>query len=224
MISITSKRGFWLALICASTSLILACNAVGSLTGNASPTPTVDLPEATPTSTSPPPSQGMEVTEPPTEPDACPDGPAVFGLQANHHFWTDTGMGDWVWDASGYLQVRLDEDGQVSDNTAQIIPGSQSGAFSDGENSCTFEAPAEVHINVHGSCVGSVLSLEIWEDWQMGTYDWTCDEDTFQFDLPDTMLPPSVHPVEYILGSQETYTFEIPFGGGSGTKVYTLVP
>ena len=38
------------------------------------------------------------------------------------------------------------------------------------------------------------------KDWQMGTYKWVCDDDSFQFTLPDMMLPPSVLPVMLELG------------------------
>jgi hypothetical protein len=168
----------------------------------------------------------VEETQPPEppEPQACPDGAATFGLQADHHFWTPTGMGDWVWEASGYLQVVLDADGQVADNSAQIIPGSQSGEFTTESTHCVFTAPAEVTVNVHGSCVDGVLDLQIWEGWQMGTYDWVCDEDAIQFDLPEDMMPPAIHPVQFRLGSPAAYTFEVPFGGGEGVKTYTLLP
>ena len=93
-----------------------------------------------------------------------------------------------------------------------------------GQNHYAFEAPAEVIITVDGSCAEGVLSLEIGEDWKMGTYQWACDDDSFQFELPMLGMPSSVHQVEYTLGNDPFYTFEIPFWGGSGTKVYTLVP
>ena len=133
-------------------------------------------------------------------------------------------MGKWVWQAQGSLQVLLDENGVVANTTAQIIPGSQSGQFSSGRNACSFEAPAEVIINVDGACAAGVLSLEIWEDWQMGTYQWTCDDDSFQYELANMMMPPSIHQVQYTLGMKQSNAFEIPFGGGGGTKVYTLIP
>jgi len=42
--------------------------------------------------------QGDEAPEPlePPQGGAYPDGAATYGLQANHHFWTPTGFGDWV--------------------------------------------------------------------------------------------------------------------------------
>jgi hypothetical protein len=221
-----NRTGKRLVVISFSILLILACNAVGGVRGTEEITPSADLPETASTETPVPFPQGVEETEPVTspEPDVCPEGPASYGLQANHHFWTSTGMGDWVWQAAGHLQVILDERGRVTNTAAQTIPGSQSGEFSSGKNHCSFEAPAEVNITVDGSCVQGRLSLEIWEDWQMGTYQWVCDDDSFQFDLPSLMMPPSVHKVYYDLGRAGTYAFEIPFAGGSGTKVYTLVP
>ena len=168
--------------------------------------------------------QGGEEPEPlePPQAGACPGGPATYGLIASHHFWTPTGFGDWVWQALGYVSVLMDENGQVVDNTPQIIPGSQSGEFTTESTHCVFEAPAEVFVNVYGSCSEGVLNLEISEDWQMGTYDWVCDEDAIQFELPDMMMPPAQHPVEFLLGDAQSYRFEIPFGGGQGFKVYTL--
>ena len=56
----------------------------------------------------------------------------------------------------------------------------------------------------------------------MGTYDWVCDDDAMQFELPDMMMPPAQHKVEFLLGDAQTYRFEIPFGGEQGFKVYTL--
>jgi hypothetical protein len=215
-----------LALISFCMLLILACNAVEGVGEMGRTTPSAGPPETVPTETSAPLPQGVEETKPVTspQPGACPEGPASYGLQANHHFWTSTGMGDWVWQATGSLQVVLDEGGRVTNTAAQTISGSQSGEFSSGRNHCSFEAPAKVLITIDGSCTQGKLSLEIWEDWQMGTYQWACDEDSFQFDLPSPMMPPSVHKVDYFLGNADTYTFEIPFGGGSGTRAYTLVP
>ena len=133
-------------------------------------------------------------------------------------------MGDWVWQATGTLQVVLDGEGEVTNTTPQLIPGSQFGAFTADDNTCSFEAPAEVNISITGSCSESILSLNIWEDWAMGTYDWVCDDDTFSFDLPPMQMPPAQHNIDFILGVDGTYTFEIPFGGGQGTKTYTLQP
>ena len=229
-----NRAGRWL-VVGTSLLLVMACSlgGVGEQTSaTPSPTPTVtppgaQLPElatATPTPVVVP--QMGNPTAPPDEPPqaACPQGPAEFGLQANHHFWTPTGMGDWVWKASGYLQVILDASGKVAETGPQTIPGSQSGSFSRGKVSCTFEAPAEVIITLDGGCAEGVVSLEIWEDWQMGKYDWVCNDDSFQFSLPDNMMPPSVHKVSYSLGNPASYIFEIPFEGGSGTKIYSLVP
>jgi hypothetical protein len=44
---------------------------------------------------------------------------------------------------------------------------------------------------------------------------WVCNDDSFKFDLPANMMPPGVHKVSYPLGDPASYTFEIPFGGGS---------
>ena len=228
-----SRVGWWL-VVGASLLLVLACSLSG--VGGQSGTSPGATPSATPPGARPPESatatptptilpQMGNPTPPPDEPPqaACPEGPAEFGLQANHHFWTSTGFGDWVWKASGYLQVKLDASGKVLETGPQVIAGSQSGQFSSQRSSCSFEAPAEVIINLDGGCAEGVISLEIWEDWQMGAYKWACDDDAFQFSLPDNMLPPSVHKVSYPLGDPGSYTFEIPFGGGSGTKTYTLV-
>jgi hypothetical protein len=225
MYTTLSKNSKQLALITSSMLLLLACGLFGGRGESASETPPTVQPELTPTATPTSLPPVIVETEPPIPPeaDACPDRPVTYGLQANHHFLTPTEMGDWVWQAAGLLQVDLDAQGKVSSTGTQIIPGSQSGQFSSGENSCSFEAPAEVVITLIGACVDSVLSLEIWEDWQMGTYDWVCDDDSFQFDLPPQMMPPSVHKMEYSLGSGGSYSFEIPFGGGSGTKTYTLI-
>jgi hypothetical protein len=216
-----------LILIVVGVLLIMACNAVGGSVESINPTPTTVPPEATATAAPTVIPQGIVETEPPEPPEpggVCPDGPATYGLQASHNFWTPTGMGDWTWQASGFLQVALDAQGRVTNTGPQTITGSQSGAFSDGENSCSFEAPAEVIITIDGGCAQGVINLEIWEDWQMGTYKWACDEDSFQFDLPSQMMPPSIHKVEYQLGNPASYSFEIPFGGGNGSKTYTLVP
>ncbi len=212
----------WILLI-GSVILIFSCSLFeGSEDGGRSPG---DLPDPSPTPTPTPIISGDPGPdeEPPPLGDACPEGAANFGLQANHNFWTPTGMGDWVWQAAGLLSVALDDQGAVSNTGPQIIPGSQSGAFSQGSTSCSFEAPAEVFITISGVCSESVLRLEICEDWQMGTYDWVCDDDAFSFDLPDMGMPPAQHQVEYDLRTPETYTFEIPFGGGDGTKTYSLI-
>jgi len=224
---IVNRTDKQLILIVVGVLLILACNAVGGAVESVQATPTTVPPESTATPTPTIIPQGIVETEPPHPPEpqgACPDGATTYGLQANHNFWTPTGMGDWTWQASGYLQVGLDAQGRVTNTGPQSIAGSQSGAFTDGENSCSFEAPAEVIITIDGGCEQGSISLEIWEDWQMGTYQWVCDEDSFQFDLPSMMMPPSVHKVEYLLADPGSYSFEVPFGGGSGSKIYTLVP
>lgn len=227
MYFIRNRTGRQFAIIAIGVLLILACNAVGGTVETVKATPTTVTHEATVTATVTVIPQGIVETEPPQPPEpegVCPDVATTYGLQANHNFWTPTGMGDWTWQASGVLQVSLDDQGRVTNTGTQTISGSQSGSFSSGKNSCTFEAPAEVIITIDGSCSQGVISLEIWEDWQMGTYDWVCDDDSFQFELPSQMMPPSIHQVEYQLGSPNSYRFEIPFGGGSGTKVFTLIP
>ena len=227
MYFIRNRTGRQLAFISIGVLLILACNAVGGTVVEPQDTPSPATPVLIASETPTALPQGTVATDLPPSPQpaaACPDGPTTYGLQASHHFWTPTGMGDWTWQASGYLQVVLDEQSQVANTGTQTIPGSQSGAFSSGKNSCSFEAPAEVIITLDGSCSQGVISLEIWEDWQMGTYQWVCDDDSFQFELPSQMMPPSIHKVEYPLGSPDSYRFEIPFGGGSGTKVFTLIP
>ena len=213
-----------------SLLLVMACSlgGVGEQIGaGPEPTSTAATPVMATATTTPTAIVPVDMpTVPPDEPPraACPDGPAEYGLQANHHFWTPSGLGDWVWEAAGYLQVKLDASGKVVETGPQIISGSQSGAFSSGKSSCSFEAPAKVIITIGGECSEGVVSLEIWEDWQMGTYEWVCDDDAFKFSLPDNMMPPSIHKVSYPLDNPASYTFEIPFGGGSGTKTYTLVP
>ncbi len=204
--------------------LVLSCSLFEG--GDGEPGPGENQPDQIPTATPTPVLQGEAEPEPdpPPIPDACPDGPASFGLRADHNFWTPTGMGDWVWQASGLLSVHLDDNGQVTNTSSQIIPGSQSGAFSEGTTSCSFEAPAEVIITLAGSCEESVLTLEIWEDWQMGTYDWVCDDNSFSFELPNMGMPPAQHKAAFNFGTGGTYSFEIPFGGGNGTKTFTLLP
>lgn len=215
-----------LCLIAVAMLLVLACSLVAGTPAPATDTPPAGQMQATPTRTAFPPSSGDTATDVPPTPqvDACPQGPATFSLMANHHFWTSTGMGDWVWQANGSVLVSLDGAGVVTNTGPQSFPGTQSGTFSSESNTCSFEAPAEVILTLEGSCSQSVLSLEIWEDWQMGTYDWNCDDDSFQFDLPAQMMPPSIHKVSYDLSSGGPYAAEVPFGGGSGNKVYTLVP
>lgn len=134
-------------------------------------TPVQLLPEVGDDPTETPILQDVKVPDPLEHPQAgdCPDGDATYGLIANHHFWTPTGFGDWVWQAFGHVTVSLNEDGQIMENTAQIIPGSQSREFITEGTHCVFEAPAEVFVKVYGSCVKGVQSLEISEDWQMGT-------------------------------------------------------
>ena len=168
---------------------------------------------------------GEATVAPPTDPPdelACPDGPASYMLVADYYFWTDTGMGDWVWQAAGTVQVVLGETGEVINNAAQTMgSGSQSGQFSADGNTCSFEAPAEVVSTVAGHCRDGVLELQIMDEWVSGTFQWTCDDDSFQFDLPTSMLPAS-HSVTLPL--EPNAQAEASFAGfGGGAKTWTLV-
>jgi hypothetical protein len=176
---------------------------------------------ATPTPT-PAAAGAPEQTEPP-ETDLCPTDTTTFELAASHVFWTETGMGKWNWEAFGSIPVIVTASGAVGEGSQGIAMGQQFGTFSSGRNTCTFTAPAEVQISASGVCQDSVLTLEITENWQMGTYDWTCDDDIFQAQVPP--MGAAVHPgVTFSLQDVGSYTFEIPWGGGGGTKTYTLYP
>jgi hypothetical protein len=153
--------------------------------------------------------------------DACPTETTTFELAAGHDFWTDTGLGDWHWEAFGSIPVIVQADGTVAEGSSGIFPGRQFGSFSSGQNSCSFEAPAEVHLSVSGACRNGVLTLEASENWQMGTYQWTCDDDSFQAQVPP--LPPAVHPdLAFPLQAEGAYSVDLPWAGGNGSKTYTL--
>jgi hypothetical protein len=143
---------------------------------------------------------------------------------AVHDFWTNTGFGEWHWEASGGVLIFVDGPDLVGDEAGSVFPGIQYGEFSSGDDHCTFEAPAEVNAAVTGSCDNGVLTLEVTEDWQMGTYVWQCDGDApVQFDLPP--MGSSSHPnLKFTLIEGGSETVEIPWGGGSGTKSWTLMP
>ena len=101
--------------------------------------------------------------------------------------------------------------------------GSQYGTFSSGSNICQFEAPAEIIVSVSGICLEGVLLVESTERWDMGTYDWICDEDIFHYDVPS--IGSVLHPnLEFKLSDQSSYTVEIPWGGGSGSETWILSP
>lgn len=152
----------------------------------------------------------------------CPSEDTTFELYANHHFWTDTGMGDWTWEAAGTVVIVVDASGKVAGHPESAYPGSQYGEFASESTACEFEAPAEIYTSVSGTCRDGVLTLEIFEDWQMGTYTWVCDEDTIQFEIPP-MGSAKHSNLKFQLtesGSDET---SIQWGGGSGTKSWTLM-
>ncbi len=210
-----------LGVLCLLPAL-LACSASAQ---TETPTQTNPPPGAgvTPTPTPTPVAGGAPVENVPPTPDRCPTDTTTFELAAAHTFWTDTGMGKWNWEAFGSIPVIVTKGGAVDTASQGIVPGRQFGTFSSVRNSCTFEAPAEVHTSVSGVCASGVLKLEITEDWQMGTYDWQCDDKSFQAQVPP--LGVAVHPdVNFPLQGEGSYTFEIPWGGGGGTKMYTLYP
>lgn len=154
---------------------------------------------------------------------SCPNQQTAYELFADHDFWTDTGFGEWHWEANGAVPLVVEADQSVSENSSGIIMGRQYGAFSSDSNACQFEAPAEINVIVSGICLDGVLFVEITETWMMGTYQWTCDDDSFQYDIP--LMEPILHPnLEFPLADQTSYSLEIPWGGGSGSEVWTLSP
>ena len=153
---------------------------------------------------------------------SCPSEATTYELHANHLFWTDTGMGDWTWEADGGVLIVVDESGQVAGDPTSAFPGSQYGEFVTESTACKFNAPAEVYTSVSGTCSNGVLTLEIWEDWQMGTYTWVCDEDTLQFEIPP-MGSAQHSNLEFTLTESGHFERSIPWGGGSGSKSWTLI-
>ena len=150
----------------------------------------------------------------------CPDGATTYYLALTHHFWTDTGMGKWQWEAYGSVPLYLSEDNSLATDPLAFVPGRQYGAFSRGETSCQFEAPAEVSLSVSGSCQDGWLILDLWEDWSMGTYEWQCDDDAFQFEIPP--MGSASHPdLKFPLTGGESYV-DFPWLGGSGSKHWSL--
>lgn len=101
-------------------------------------------------------------------------------------------------------------------------PGSQNGEFAAEGSACTFEAPSDIYTSVSGTCSNGVLTLEIFEDWQMGTYTWVCDEDTIQFEIPP-MGSAKHSNIEFHLTESGFNETSIQWGGGSGTKSWTLM-
>ena len=84
-----------------------------------------------------------------------------------------------------------------------------------------FEAPAEIILSVSGTCSDGWLTLDLWEYWDMGTYEWQCDDDGFQFCLPPP--DPANHPnLKFPLTSEGSYV-EYPWLGGQGSKHWSLL-
>jgi hypothetical protein len=235
MYKLTILKVFRCWLLCGIIVMLAACNGdqptpatstavppqVDSTLTPTSPASPTSLPE-TPTATAslPPPAADAEPTLAPPESN-CPDEPTVFPLQAIHHFWVNTPYGKWQWEANGTLPLIVDETGNVSSEPGEFITGRQFGTFQSGDNSCTFTAPASVIATVSGVCIDSLVTLDITEDWQMGTYTWQCDDDAFQFTIPP--MGSANHPdLEFPL-EESGFVVEIPFGGGGGTKSWQLI-
>ncbi len=177
----------------------------------------------------PDPSEEEEGDTDPSDPLVCPVEVTTYELTAFHNFWTDTGMGLWNWEATGGLIFYIEGAEIVGGPAEGTFTGSQYGAFSDGESQCSFEAPATIQVSVFGTCQDGVITLDITEDWQMGTYTWICpnpddEPDIAMFGLPS--FGPAVHPglAFKLFGDFTPDTVEIPwFGDGGGTKSWTLV-
>lgn len=201
--------------------LLLALAGCASPAPVASPTQSPTELPLVPTPTRTPGAGGApSLTEQPRV-DACPTETTTFELAAAHDFWTETGFGDWHWQANGSVPVIVQPDGSVASGSSGVFPGLQFGTFSSGENACAFEAPAEVQLSLSGVCANGVLKLEASETWTMGTYDWTCDDDSFQAQVPP--LPAAVHPdLNFPLQAEGAYTVDVPWLGGNGSKTYTL--
>ena len=152
----------------------------------------------------------------------CPSEDTTFDLRADHHFWTDTGMGDWTWEASGTVVIVVDASGKVAGFPESAYPGRQYGEFVAEGSACSFEAPAVIYTSITGTCSKGVLTLELFEDWQMGTYTWVCDEDTIQFEIPP-MGSAKHSNLKFQLTESGNYETSIQWGGGSGTKSWRLM-
>ncbi len=167
----------------------------------------------------------------PSDPLVCPVEVTTYELTASHAFWTDTGMGLWNWEASGGGVILYIEGPEIVGGPAEgTFTGRQYGAFADGENQCSFEAPATIQVSVFGTCQDGVVTLNITEDWQMGTYTWICPNEDDEPDIAMFNLPSfgsSVHPdlvFKFFGDDHIADTVEIPwFGEGGGTKSWTLV-
>jgi hypothetical protein len=168
------------------------------------------------------PEQEVEGLEASKDQIACPSEDTNFELYASHDFWTDTGMGDWIWEAAGTVVIVVDASGNVAGFPTSAYPGRQYGEFVSEGSACTFEAPAEIYTSVSGTCSNGVLTLELFEDWQMGTYTWVCDEDTIQFEIPP-MGSAQHSNLEFTLTESGNFERSIQWGGGSGSKSWTLM-
>jgi len=207
-------------LMLALLLVLAACSAFARPTTPAggNPPPATATPTPTPTPAAIEPVQ----TEPPSS-DLCPSETTTFELAAAHAFWTETGMGKWNWEAYGSIPVVVMANGMVGEGSQGIIPGQQFGTFTSVRNTCTFTAPAEVHISASGTCQDSLLTLKVTEEWLMGTYEWVCDDDSFQAQVPP--LGAAVHPdLEFPLEPGSYPSVDVYWGGGGGSKTYTLYP
>ena len=130
-------------------------------------------------------------------------------------------MGDWNREAAGTVVIVVDAAGKVAGFPTSVYPGRQYGEFASEGTACQFEAPAEIYTSVSGTCSDGILTLELFEDWQMGTYTWVCDEDTIQFEIPP-MGSAKHSDLVFHLTESGYYERSIQWGGGSGTKTWTL--
>lgn len=224
---------FW--MLCGIVATLSACNGDPStptsptavpLLVEMTQTPTSSSPSVspleTPTATATPPlpaGNDEPIVEPPST--NCPEETTVFPLQAMHNFWVNTPYGKWQWEANGTLPLIVDETGNAFNQAGIFVTGSQFGNFQSGENSCSFTAPASVAVSISGVCIDGLLILDISEDWQMGTYEWQCDEDAFQFEVPP-MGSATHSDLEFPLAQSGSVLVEIPFAGGEGTKSWQL--
>jgi hypothetical protein len=222
----TDKRIMGMILLAGLLLTLSACSMEG---GEQVVIDTVPETEVPPTDTPEPTEPAGSLTEDleggagtRTELMSCPKVDTNFELFANHYFWTDTGMGDWVWEASGSVAIVVEASGKVAGDPISAYSGSQHGEFVTESTACKFEAPAEIYTSVSGTCSNGVLTLEIFEDWQMGTYTWVCDEDTIQFEIPPVGSAKHSNLKFQLTESGQSET-SIPWGGGDGTKSWTIM-